>query len=118
MSDLSPQDLAELRAAKQRLEHPSLAAKVSAVIGEPLEKAITLLPRPLVNAISGATHKSLTAALGVAISTLDRSQRAAPALSRHQLAVAATGAAAGALGLPAIALELPLSTVVMLRSIA
>ncbi len=36
----------------------------------------------------------------------------------HKLLVAAAGAGAGALGLPALAVELPVSTTIMLRSIA
>ena len=44
--------------------------------------------------------------------------RVSPSNWWHKLAVVATGAGGGAFGLPALAIELPVSTTIMLRSIA
>jgi hypothetical protein len=117
MTELSPADLALLHEAKQRLENPSLAAKLSGALGGPLEKGLARLPQRWSDAITDITHKSLESALKVALATIERGDERQPALRQHRWAVAATGAAGGAVGLPALAVELPLSTVLMLRSI-
>ena len=41
---LSERDLEDLRQAKQLLEHPSLAARATALIGTPIERGFALLP--------------------------------------------------------------------------
>jgi hypothetical protein len=117
MTKVSPADIALLREAKQRLEHPSLAARLSATLGAPLEKGLARLPERWSTALGEITRKSIESALDVAIATLEPGGERAPALRQHRWAVAATGAAGGAAGLPALALELPLSTILMLRSI-
>ncbi len=82
-----------------------------------MEKLLTALPEGASMAIHAATTKSLDAALRVATSLMDDQPR--PALERlHSVAVAAAGAAGGAFGLAALAAELPISTTIMLRSIA
>ena len=68
--------------------------------------------------MSTATQNALRTALQVAVRTLD-DRGPKPAANRfHKLAVAATGAGGGAFGLAALPIELPVSTTVMLRSIA
>jgi hypothetical protein len=41
------EDLDTLRWATSHLEHPSLAARLTSVVGTPIEIGIKLLPRPL-----------------------------------------------------------------------
>ena len=69
-------------------------------------------------AVNAAARKSIATALDVALLTMDQRRAPAPANRWHKLAVGATGAAGGVFGLPALTLELPLSTAIMLRSIA
>ncbi len=49
---------------------------------------------------------------------MDRDKRVPSSNWWHKLAVVATGAGGGAFGLPALAIELPVSTTIILRSIA
>src|SRR6186997_734760 len=115
--DWTTEDRIALRRAKALLEHPGLAVRIANTVGAPIEKLLTGLPEGASTAIHTATTKSLNAALRVATSLMDDQPR--PALDRlHSMAVAATGAAGGAFGLPALAVELPVSTTIMLRSIA
>lgn len=107
----------ELQQAKYILENPGLAARISSVLGSPIEKGLALLPAEVNQTIVRVTTRSLETALDVAVSTLGREMRL-PANLRHKASVAITGAAGGAFGLPALAVELPLSTTIMLRSIA
>ncbi len=115
---LSNSELAELRQAKRILEHPGLAARLAAIAGSPLEKGMKLLPSGWRDKVHEATQAALTKALDVAVSSLGKT-RVRPSRDRlHKIAAAASGAVGGAFGLPALALELPVSTTLMLRSIA
>lgn len=114
---LSTADFADLRYARSLLENVSLAAKIANAAGTPIEKIFSVLPQSAADAISTATNKALQAGLRFAISTVgDRSRGSAEWI--HTSLVMVTGAAGGAFGLAALAVELPVSTVVMLRSIA
>src|SRR5215471_1900601 len=115
---LSDEDREALRLAKNLLENPGLAAKIANVIGTPIEKGFELLPEKWAEIVSGATKKSLEIALRVALVTLDDKPRAQSWEILHKLAVAATGAGGGAFGLVGLPVELPVSTTIMLRSIA
>lgn len=114
---LSDVDREALRAAKQALETPGLAARVTGLIGMPVEKAFDLLPEKWSEVVARATRKSLETALQVALTTLDDRQRPRARDALHRVAVAATGAGGGAFGLAGLPVELPVSTTIMLRSI-
>jgi hypothetical protein len=114
---MSPGDLAALRSAVAALEHPSLAARLTHMVGKPIELIGYALPASASEAITAATSKALEMALQVALRTIDRAPR--PASQRfHKVLAAASGAAGGAFGLVTLPIELPISTIIMLRSIA
>jgi len=119
---LSDADLADLKTAKQLLEHPGLAAKISSFVGTPVEKGFALLPKQWHSVVNDATQKAIESALNVALWTMDQGEasltKSTPANWWHKLAAGASGAAGGAFGLAALAVELPVSTTIMLRSIA
>jgi EcsC protein family len=115
---LSKADLADLKRAKELLENPGLVAKFSSVLGAPMEKGMKMLPAKWQKSVHTATEAALMKALNIAISTMSDKTGGATHSRKHQFAVALTGAMGGAVGLPALALELPISTGVMLRSIA
>jgi hypothetical protein len=118
MLRLSQEDAEALRYAKSLLERPSLAAKITSVLGTPIEKGFALLPAKWAEVVNSATRTALGRALNVALLTVDDTGSRAASNRMHKLAVAATGAAGGFFGLPALAVELPVSTTVILRSIA
>jgi hypothetical protein len=115
---LSYEDQEALRYAKALLENPGLAAKITGLIGMPIEKALQLLPGKWAQVVNEATRRSLETALQAALLTLDDTRQANSWEFLHKLAVVATGAGGGALGLLGLPVELPLSTTIMLRSIA
>lgn len=115
---LSYEDQEALRYAKGLLENPGLAAKITGLIGMPIESALRLLPEKWAMVVNEATRKSLETALQAALLTIDDKPQANSWEFLHKLAVAATGAGGGAFGLLGLPLELPLSTTIMLRSIA
>lgn len=117
MTDLTPEDADTLRRAVQSLEHPSLAARLTNMVGKPIELIGYALPEAASNAISSATTKALDMALKVALKTMRHDPKAGSQLL-HRALVTASGAAGGALGLATLPVELPVSTIIMLRSIA
>lgn len=115
---LSSAEIADLRTAKRLLETPGLAAKISNYVGAPIEKGFALLPKKWNALVNDATRKSIATALEVALWTMDHRRAQAPSNWWHKLAAGTSGAAGGAFGLPALTIELPVTTTIMLRSIA
>lgn len=156
---ISTEDAETLKMAHHLLQNPGLVAKLSNLIGEPIEAGLKSLPESVTKVITAAVEKAIHAALHVALKTMDYEtpenngepkepnwlQRAASKASSvvggafgsetaaapddiasppkasnfwHKAASAASGAVGGAFGLPAIAIELPISTTIMMRSIA
>jgi hypothetical protein len=115
---LSPEDRDALRHARNLLEQPGLATRLTGLIGMPLERAMELLPAQWSKAVTVATEKSLETALKAAVKTLGDQHRGSSSEFLHRVAVATTGAGGGAFGLAGLPVELPLSTTLMLRSIA
>ena len=116
--ELHPDDLAQLKLAKELLENPSFAAKITDLLGKPIEKGIELLPDNWNEKVGVVTQAALSTAANTAIFTLKDGRHTSASNVCHKLAVAATGGAGGFWGLGALAIELPVSTTVMLRSIA
>lgn len=119
---LSRPDLEALERALALVERDSLAAKLTRTVGGRFDWIGKRLPSGAKKAVAMATESALKAALKVAIGTLrPQAKKAAtgPASERwHKAAAAASGALGGAFGLAALALELPISTTILLRSIA
>ncbi|MHB8057267.1 MAG: EcsC family protein [Desulfuromonadaceae bacterium] len=115
---LSSAEISELRGAKKLLENPGIAAKVSNFIGSPIEKGLKRLPESMSATVNEITRKSIEKALDIALLTMGKDVRESPSNWWHKLAVGTTGATGGLFGLPGLAIELPISTTIMLRSIA
>jgi hypothetical protein len=114
---MTPEDRAALQGAVELLEHPGFAARLTNLVGKPLELIGSALPVSASNVITTATSKALEAALKVALRTMQQGPQAESRLL-HKVLATASGAAGGAFGLAALPLELPFSTIIMLRAIA
>jgi EcsC protein family len=114
---LSPEDLAVLRDAVIRLEHMSLAHRLSAALGNQLIRLAKLVPGPIAGSVDKAAEAAIRAALRVAMRSLGRRSRRQQR-GAHKAVATVSGAAGGAFGLMSLPVELPFSTIVMLRSIA
>ncbi len=115
---MTKNDRDDLIYAKILLENPSLAAKISNLLGTTIEKGIKYLPAKWNALVQRATKKSLEKALNFAVKTMDDRTKPPSSNRAHKILVAATGAGGGSFGLPALAIELPVTTTIMLRSIA
>ena len=117
-TELSAEELAELQQAYERLEHPSLAARLCNVIGTPVEQGLRLLPKGWYQRLHQATEASIRSALDVALASVGRIAPNRAHDSLHKLLVMGTGALGGFLGPLTLLAELPVTTTLMLRSIA
>jgi hypothetical protein len=115
---MSEAETEQLRAAVRALEGGGFATRLANMLGRQVEIFGRSLPAPARNLLVRATEAAMRASLRVAISTVDASTPAKASRNLHKALAAASGAAGGAFGLSAIAIELPVSTTIMLRSIA
>jgi hypothetical protein len=114
---LTPEDEAALARAVRTLEHPGYAARLTNLVGKPIEIIARALPAAASDTIAKVTSKALDLALKTALKSMRGGPHAGSRLM-HKALVTASGAGGGAFGLAGLAVELPLSTVLILRSIA
>jgi hypothetical protein len=124
---LTPEELAFLAEAAEYLETPSFLTRIAALVGKPVEAAVASLPRRAQELIGDAASASLRRGLRWALWTIPETQPAVAAAGkgpleflrkhRHTALTAVTGASGGFFGLGGMALEVPATTVLMLRSI-
>jgi hypothetical protein len=111
-------DLEDLRTAKIKLEYTGLTAKIAALIGKPIESGFKLLPRNLNEKVSAIAQAALLKGLEFAVRTMGEGERKGSRDWLHKILVAGSGIAGGAVGLASLPVELPISTTIILRSIA
>lgn len=109
-------DQQDLVRAVRLLTSPSVLIKISNALGSTIEAGVKKLPKKAQEGIQEATQKGLWKSLELAEKTLDSKVQDAWTTS-HLLAAAASGAVGGFFGLPALLLEIPITTTVMMRSI-
>ncbi len=111
-------DRQDLILAISLLENPGLIAKISDLVGTPIEYLLKNLPKTAGDKITQVTHKSLVAAVNAAVRTMNPRGRLAPWSKVHMAAAGVAGGVGGAFGLVAIPIELPITTTIIMRSIA
>lgn len=111
-------DLNDLRAAKAKLEYPSLTGKISDLVGEPIEAGFKLLPKNWNKKVGEISQLALLKGLEFSIFTMGKPETRESQDWLHKLLVVGSGAAGGAVGFASMSIELPFSTCVILRSIA
>ena len=111
--------------AAQYLEKPSFLMRVAHMVGQPLERLAQTVPA----SVHKAEETALSKAMDLAIRTVPHAAGDGCNVHQaeasgywsglwHKVATGASGFAGGLFGLPGLALELPLSTSLMFRSIA
>lgn len=115
---LTELERADLERAVELLERPSFIARVSDLIGQPVERLIGALPASTSDRIQGTVRASLDKLLTVAVRSLDPRAAGPAATGRHTIGAGISGAIGGFFGVPALAVELPITTSILLRSIA
>jgi len=117
-ASLSREDQSSLIRAYELLEYPSFAARLSNVVGTPIEMAMKLLPKSWHRRLQNCAEAGISKALDLAISSLHDRRELRSDDRRYRMLGMLSGAIGGFFGGPALLLELPVTTTLMLGSIA
>ncbi len=113
-----PADLRDLKRAVALLEKVSVTIQIADAIGSPLEWALKKLPSgakaSIQSAVKGALQKAVTGAL---LTLRDHSQQQA-STRVHKVGAVVSGFAGGFFGLAGTLVEIPVTTMLMMRSVA
>jgi phage baseplate assembly protein W len=115
--ELAPQDAAALARAVDQLEHQSFATRLANSLGHEIERFGRMLPHNVANVVDRAVEGAIRSAFTTALRTL-KPQARGDQRTAHKAVATLSGTLGGAFGLAALPVELPFSTMVMLRSIA
>ena len=110
--ELNGVDLNDLRLAKSKLEYPGLTAKISALIGKPIETGVKLLPRNWSEKVTDITRAALLKGLEFAVRTMGEIETKGSRDWLHKVLVTGSGVAGGAVGLASLPIELSISTTI------
>jgi len=115
---MEKKDRNDLRTAVNLLENPGVSIRLINLLGYPIEAIIKVLPRWIGQAIGNTATEAVGTAFYVALSTMEKKSHSRPFRLIHQAMVLVSGTMGGFFGLPGLIVELPISTTLMLRSIA
>jgi hypothetical protein len=123
-SALTAKDLEKLRAAITFFEHPSLLMKLANLAGLPAQKLLEFVPPQVTKITDDALRQAMDWSIATVSATPnydeleDAFQSDGWSAFWHRLAATASGGVGGAFGLAGLAIELPITTGIMFRSIA
>lgn len=117
-NQMSSADLRALIRAKHHLEKPGLLVRPVIWLGDKAGSLLVALPKPVAKMVNGLSKWALRRALGLALTTLNVGSQRKPKSRLHKFATMVTGACGGILGWITLVIELPITTVIMLRGIA
>lgn len=116
MTTLKPEDLELIGSAVSFFETPTKFTRVLSGLGGVVEGSFAKLPDTIKSRVMTASRRAIERCLDVALKTI--SQETKSNRSAHTIATGLTGAVSGLMGPLALAVELPISTAIMMRSIA
>ena len=118
MAALTAEHQALLRKAVRQIEEPGWVARLTAYTGRPLDAALRRLPAFVHRRLRDAVQSAILKCLKLAVGTLGQPGSRHWAKRWSQLVAGLSGGLGGFFGLAALPVELPLTTTLMLRSIA
>jgi hypothetical protein len=115
---LLPADEAALRQAIRNLENQDFAAQLADYAGKPIARVMRLMPKAANRRINKIVETAILNCLNVAIRSIEPQSKAPPAQRAASILAGLSGGVSGFFGLAALPIELPVTTTIMLRSIA
>jgi hypothetical protein len=116
---LSDEDFARvIVAAESYLSSRSVLSSVIATLGNVVHRGLAMVPEEWRDPITSKIHETLVLLQGTAVVNMDDDPGRGSKDWLYAASVIASGIAGGAGGLPALLIELPITTGLMLRSIA
>lgn len=112
-------DEADLRRAHALLEAPSLTIKLAKLVGTPIEAMMDRLPAAAQTKVQQGVKLALNKSVEAALWTMDAQTVGDQASTKTHLALGSiSGALGGLFGMSSTLVELPVSTTLMMRSVA
>ena len=115
---LEPNDYQDLQRAVSLLEKKRFIARLTHYAGQPIERMLSTLPRGASRKVDKVVRATIERLFRASLKTLGKRPGRRASLRSHNIAGSLSGALGGAFGLSSLAVELPLSTAIMLRAIA
>jgi hypothetical protein len=116
---LPPQQMQMLQDAVRRLEHRGFVAELAEYAGQPVARVMQLLPKFASTGLRKTVETTILGCLKAAIRSIKPGARQHPGrVHASSMLVGLSGGISGFFGLPALPIELPITTTLMLRGIA
>jgi hypothetical protein len=115
---LADTDLRALQRAFWLLENPNFAARLADYAGQPVDRALRLVPRVASERLNKVVEAAMMNCLTLTIGSIAPGSQRLPARRAAALLAGISGGVGGFFGAVALPLELPLTTALMLRAIA
>lgn len=114
-TEIKEEHLEEIRKAKQLLENPNSWILLANKIGKPVEIGMNKIPERFKEPLNRAVHKSMEKAVNYLAYSFKERIKIDPAA--YKAASAAAGFGGGFFGFPGLFIELPVTTMMILRAI-
>jgi hypothetical protein len=115
---LAPVHEKALRRTVVLLENPNFAARLAEFAGQPVDKLLSMMPRSASAQFNRAVELAMFNCLKLAIRSIDPMKTRPPSVNASSLLAGVSGGVSGFFGAAAMAVELPITTTLMLRAIA
>ena len=115
---LEERELLDLEKAVKLLEQATITEKMTQMVGKPIDYLMSKLPKGAEAQIYSLVEKALHKAADAALWSLNNEPNRDASTKTNKFFAAVSGAVGGTFGFSALAIELPLSTTIMLRSVA
>jgi hypothetical protein len=115
---LPPQHQKVLQRAFFLLERQNFAGRLAEYAGQPVDRLLHMMPKSASAGLNRAIEAAVVRSLNLAISSIELRSKHRPAVGLSSVLAGINGGISGFFGLAALPIELPLTTTLMLRSIA
>ena len=115
---LEQKDREDLNQAVQLLEQETITERIAKVVGKPIDYLLSNIPDDYHDKLNDGVKVALEKAADAALWSLENEPHREASTLTNKILAGVSGAVGGMFGLSTLLLELPVSTTIMLRSVA
>lgn len=115
---LPPSHQQALQRAIVNLENQDFAARLADYAGRPIARALRLMPKAATDRFNRVVEAAILKSLNIAIRSIEPHSKRPPAQRAASALAGLSGGVSGFFGIAALPIELPVTTMLMLRAIA